>query len=313
MHAVPIIKTMDVLDRHDDKVGAVTEPRRPVSALHMPGSALAGLIFASFERDTRDCGLSHEERYSYFAATPLCGVTLMLEGEARILDWATGLSNPRSGRLAPQWSFAGPHDGPGAGWTPGGAHGVTIGFWPDAFAALTGIDMSAYRNRFVALEEVADEPLLEAFAHLAGSGAMAARLRRFEAALLPLWQTRRKKSLPAAAWLSDWVRGVSARAATANPGRSLRQAERRMKAWTGQSKRELLGYGRTEKLYASTLRRLEDGTLDWAALAAEAGYSDQSHMVRRVRRETGFTPENLLYLIANHEAFWAYRLFAQRF
>ena len=237
----------------------------------------------------------------------------MLEGEARILDWETGLSNPRSGQLAPKWSFAGPHDKPSAGWTPQGAHGVTIGFWPDAFAALAGIDMAPYCNRMVDLSEVTDPKLREALGLLEGPGDMTTRLAAVKAALLPLWQERRPQRLPGASRLSDWVRGVSARAATANPGRSLRQAERRMKAWTGQSHRALLGYGRTEKLFASTLRRLDDGTLDWAALAAEAGYADQSHMVRRVRRETGFTPENLLYLIANHEAFWAYRLFAQRF
>jgi AraC-like DNA-binding protein len=50
-----------------------------------------------------------------------------------------------------------------------------------------------------------------------------------------------------------------------------------------------------------------------AQLAADAGFADQSHMTRHVRRETGFTPEQLRELIETDETFWCYRLVAERF
>jgi AraC-like DNA-binding protein len=46
------------------------------------------------------------------------------------------------------------------------------------------------------------------------------------------------------------------------------------------------------------LDRLADGQRDLAALAAEAGFADQAHLTRTVRRETGHTPGQLRALLA---------------
>jgi AraC-like DNA-binding protein len=46
------------------------------------------------------------------------------------------------------------------------------------------------------------------------------------------------------------------------------------------------------------LDRLADGQRDLAALAAEAGFADQAHLTRTVRRETGRTPGQLRALLA---------------
>ncbi len=48
-------------------------------------------------------------------------------------------------------------------------------------------------------------------------------------------------------------------------------------------------------------------------IAIDAGYADQSHMGRAVRRATGFSPARLNRAIENEEAFWCYRLFGERF
>ena len=48
-------------------------------------------------------------------------------------------------------------------------------------------------------------------------------------------------------------------------------------------------------------------------LAGDAGYSDQSHMGRAVRRATGFSPARLNRMIESEESFWCYRLLGQRF
>jgi AraC-like DNA-binding protein len=49
-----------------------------------------------------------------------------------------------------------------------------------------------------------------------------------------------------------------------------------------------------------------------AQLALEAGYADQSHMGRAVRRATGFSPARLNQRIRTEPAFWYYRLAGER-
>jgi AraC-like DNA-binding protein len=43
-------------------------------------------------------------------------------------------------------------------------------------------------------------------------------------------------------------------------------------------------------------------------LAAEAGYADQLHFGREVRRTTGFSPAQLRHRAKTEQAFWFYRL-----
>ena len=52
----------------------------------------------------------------------------------------------------------------------------------------------------------------------------------------------------------------------------------------------------------------EKSELDLATLASEAGFSDQSHMGREIRRITGLSPGRFDKLLAHDEAFWFYRL-----
>ena len=55
---------------------------------------------------------------------------------------------------------------------------------------------------------------------------------------------------------------------------------------------------RTRLKVRQALDRLADGQRDLAALAAEAGFADQAHLTRTVRRETGRTPGQLRALLA---------------
>ena len=47
---------------------------------------------------------------------------------------------------------------------------------------------------------------------------------------------------------------------------------------------------------------------NWADIAAETDYADQSHLCRETRRLTGFSPEELRRRIPVEQAFWAYRI-----
>jgi AraC-like DNA-binding protein len=48
-----------------------------------------------------------------------------------------------------------------------------------------------------------------------------------------------------------------------------------------------------------------------AAVAAESGYSDQSHLGREVKRVTGLPPARFAERMKTDEAFWMYRLLGE--
>lgn len=74
------------------------------------------------------------------------------------------------------------------------------------------------------------------------------------------------------------------------------------------TRRSLLLHARAERRLLAR-QATPDQSIAEAALAA--GYADQSHMGRDIRRLTGFSPARIGILIATEEAFWCYRLLAR--
>jgi AraC-like DNA-binding protein len=110
--------------------------------------------------------------------------------------------------------------------------------------------------------------------------------------------------------LSHWVRGLTTRVAHSGSGRSLRQWQRRVREWTGQSHRDLQKFIRLEEAF---IRRHAHGATrapSFADVAADAGFADQSHMGREVRRVTGESPGRLGDRLVHDQAFWYHRLIA---
>ncbi|MBS0242447.1 MAG: helix-turn-helix transcriptional regulator, partial [Proteobacteria bacterium] len=131
--------------------------------------------------------------------------------------------------------------------------------------------------------------------------------------LEPLWSAVRPDSARRMRRLADWSRSLAARAAFSGAGRSARQVARRIRAWTGLNERDLAKLAQVERLFAELHLAAKGGTVDWSALAAGSGFSDQPHMIRQLRQHTGFTPEKLRLGIRNDEALWAYRLLGEYF
>jgi len=79
-----------------------------------------------------------------------------------------------------------------------------------------------------------------------------------------------------------------------------------MRTMTGWSARALRGLARAEDalLLAAHSRQPR---VNWAGIAAEAGYADQSHLCRELRRYTGFSPQQLWRGVPKEEDLWVYR------
>lgn len=167
--------------------------------------------------------------------------------------------------------------------------------------------METYLDQHLPLETVALPPLLQACQSI-----FDARdddpFATLEAYFQPLWREPGRAS-PASS-LGDWVRSLATRAAHSTAGRSLRQLQRRVRDWTGQSYRDLQLFTRVEEAFIHRIGAHVSSAPDLAAIAADAGFADQSHMGREIRRVTGLSPARFGECLTNDEAFWYYRLIA---
>jgi AraC-like DNA-binding protein len=137
------------------------------------------------------------------------------------------------------------------------------------------------------------------------------RVRRIEKFLEPRWHAARSRNR-AASWgpaqrHGEWSRAAISRAHIFSEGRSTRQLERQMRTMTGWSARALRGLARAEDALLLAAHSTQP-RVNWARIAAEAGYADQSHLCRELRRYTGFSPQQLWRCVPNEEDLWVYKV-----
>ena len=269
------------------------ETTRPLdlTRLHRPSVYLAGYVHLAAERDTRGSKLSEEQRFNRYPATPFPSLSWIFEGDLRMAD---GPGRPIRGVI-----LAGPLRRPTTSWSPGPVHALTVSFYPDALSRLLGVRMEAWVDVAAPLAEaVSGEALERLTAVLEEDGRPP--WRRVQEALASL--RRDPSESEGAADLRSWLAAVTASATMGGGG--ARQVQRRIKDTTGQSRRNLQLYARVEDAVAYE----EEKAVGLADRAARAGFSDQSHLGREVRRVTGLPPGRLEDRIDRDEAFWLYRL-----
>lgn len=278
--------------------------------LWLPPLGLASCVRCFISRDTTRVPLADADRYSHYPATPLCSVSWWWSGSAAYLEPGAPAAQTSKRRAAPaQVVMAGPHTHPTISWNPGPAHGVMMIMRPDALERLTGIPPKQLLNRTVSAYEhmPADWwPLWDAVLATRDERQATTLIERF------LLEQRAGPASSADATtpsprLSDWLRHLAQRAWLSDRGRSLRQMQRRIHHWTGQSQRDLHVLAKAEAAFLNLVRQ-HPLPVDWAGAAAGGGYADQSHLGRIARRLTGFSPEALRQRMLTDEAFWLYRL-----
>lgn len=280
-----------------------------VNRLWLPRMSLASCVRAVMSRNTLGVPLDDMQRLNYFPLTPLCSLSWWFEGQSMLLPFsAPARLDADKQPLDMRVGFAGPYTRPSVSWNPGPGHGMMLMITPDALHALTGLQPNDFVNRIVDAHEVLPASWIAMCQSVLQAPDDDARVALIEDFLDPLWQSVRPEESAPVRRYHDWTQGIALRAATSGLGRSLRQVERRIKQWTGQPLRELRGISRAERAFLDGQVARSEGRLNMAELAADAGYADQSHMCREVRRVTGFAPEDLRRRIQEDEAFWVYRL-----
>ncbi|WP_457352437.1 helix-turn-helix domain-containing protein [Roseateles sp. P5_D6] len=273
--------------------------------LWLPPLALAGCVRGVMLRDTRGRNLDAVQRENYFPATPLVQLFWWAEGSSEWLA-TPGFSTPPPERRHAPVLFGGPFTLPTHTRNLGEVWAFKLLLLPDAFIALTGVALDRHVNRVVDAREMLPADWLAWAEQMSAAPDDATRLQLLEDFLLPRWQalgTQRPGHRYA-----DWTQALAVRAATSAAGRSLRQLERRIKAWAGLPMRELRAVSRAENAFHAVAAAEAGAGVNWADIAADNDYADQSHLCRETRRLTGFSPEDLRRRIQAEEAFWAYRL-----
>lgn len=272
----------------------------PISKLFLPPPDLAGCLMAGIYRDTRGANLSDADRMNHFPASPLVAASLVQLGTLHMLPAGTGWQEAAQTSPLPRKSVISPQDVPVTSWAQGDVVALTVGIYPDAWRALGGDGACSI------LPPVLDEAI-ERFDY-AGTAAegWAALCDKLESA----WRAARSDSWRPVARISDWSTALATRAALSGAGRSLRSIERKIKRYSGHTQSSLNFFSNIERLHEQSQRSAGQPL---AEIAIEAGYADQSHMGRSVRRATGFSPARLNKAIETEESFWCYRLLGERF
>lgn len=284
-------------------------PSSASARLVLPPLSLSQCVRAFMVRDTRGMLLDAAQRVSYFPCTPWCTITWVLEGDVAVYEQPPGALSLGECRALPgPIVFTGPWTRPVATLSSGPVHLLKVLFLPDAWTALTGIAPGDWLNRSIPVQALLSQDWALLCAAVRQAESNGARLALLQNELDRRWQTLRPTA--GAGWqrMDDWSQGLLLRAATSALGRSVRQVERRIKGWTGQTLRELRGMGKSERAFFDALDWAEPEELRWADLAQQAGFADQSHLCRQTRRFTGFSPEELRRGILQDEAFWSYRV-----
>lgn len=273
--------------------------------LWLPPLALAGCVRAVMLRDTRGRALDALQRENYFPATPLVSLIWWLHGRGEWLA-TPGFSTPPAEPVQAPVMLGGPFTVPTHTRNPGEMQAFKLLMLPDAFTALTGVPLDGLVNRTFDATTLLPPAWQAWAAQMSAAPSDAARLALLQDFLVPRWQALGDQR-PGHRYAA-WTEALAVRAATSAAGRSLRQLERRIKAWAGVPMRELRAVSRAESAFYAVAAAEGGEGVNWAEIAAGNDYADQSHLCRETRRLTGFSPEDLRRRIATEEAFWAYRL-----
>jgi len=297
----------DVAAPLNEDDGAIHPDTR--TSLFLPSPVLADCVCAYVVRDTMDAKLSPKQSLSHLPVSPLVSVIWSIHGGRSPIQIGEDGLPPSSRRVV----LRGPRTQPNVWQSHGPAAGFSLTFFPDAFHALTKLNVSSLLDQAKGLQSVLDRDWQKmAIAVLKASDDLT-RIQIVEAFLTPRWRSLRVQqpvtSLPDGLTLfNDWVDAVALRASASTLGQSTRQRERLIKGQLGLPMRSLRGLARMESILTRGRKLNAFGGQPLVDVAYEMGFSDQAHLCREVKRYSGLNPTDLQFAIETQESHWPYRL-----
>lgn len=285
---------------------AVRAPGAVHEWLRLAPASLQGALLALITRDTGSLDLNDAQRLTHFPASPFVTLSWFRGAEVGLVE-----EGPSWSPFGAQVVVSGTQSHPSVSWAPTGGYGHVLCFNADAAQALFGLDLAAIQDRFVPVGEAIGPEFTPLWNALLGSSD-AEVPAVLEHHLARRWQALqgRDSSRPSLQQLGrHWVERLAWQAGQWARVHSPRHVERRVKSFSGRSLKEWHSIVRTEGLFFAARERHAAGLpFDWATLALEEGFTDQAHMIRSVKRITGFAPTEFAQRFVDDESFWMYRL-----
>jgi AraC-like DNA-binding protein len=267
-----------------------------------PAARWSEHLFMLVVRDTRGCALEESERLNRFPANPYCCITWMLEGRIQLLSQG---DSPRD-QCLPTHFVHGCQSRPCVSRNEGDRHSFCAVFYPDAFHALFGVDLAAIQDGFVDATQALPEHGLRLVRAVAEAPDDDERRR-----LVDQFMAAHAASIRTSAWMRLRRMGanIGLQLASRMLGVGPRQVQRLARREGGMNVPGLSRLWRGERSLRKARMMIQQGqAIDWAAHAADAGYADQSHLVRECKQISGRTPTQIMRHAPHDEADWMYRL-----
>ncbi len=269
---------------------------------------------AIVSRDMRDVILSEAQRLSHFPASSFICLSWhddiavgMLERQDKEILWT---------RFDQDVVISGSQSKPTVYWSTHNGRGGMMYFTINAAKELFNIDVTTIQDRSVCARQLLGASWFAMFDQLVEARDDRTMLEVIKHHISSRWDNMHHTSNPAQSLQyagRKWVGRLALQAKLWHDSRSLRQVQRSIKAMSGRSLREWQLLVSTEKVFFDVAQ--DDpkvlNNLDWAALALDAGFSDQAHLTRTVKRITGFPPAEFARRFVEDESFWIYRLWNQ--
>lgn len=269
------------------------------SKLFAPPPELRDILYVGIYRDTRGCELGDRDRFNFFPATPLVTVSHCILGQLYDVPPGAEVSEIRARPPLPSYFVTLPKGAPTVSWSDGPVQIISLCFYPDGWA-LRSPDMK--------LDNILQQSFSADIDPQQCWDICCASLRG-HFATDPRLADHSNRAGTHALTIADWAKSRAEIAALSGIGRGVRSVERRLLRMTGHTRRALSFFARLDSL-SRIARQAKGQQLGDIALAA--GFADQSHMGRVLRRATGFSPARLGQAVATEEASWFFRLLGQR-
>jgi Helix-turn-helix domain len=308
--------------------------------LLQPLARLVGIVRCLIYRDVRSVpGLTSAHLLTQFSVTPATSLGWFEQGRGGLVhehpnDPSRGLWQAFRGKV----QLSGIPTEPKTSWMPEPGAGYIVVLWPDAFQRLFGLEPNALINQTADAFEVLPAPWHDMLNELTSAGSPEQAMSILSHFLRPEGVAKeniRRATHPRVlhgtgshaelkrewssiaqqgrAWLEHL--GLAAAQYRRAPGNawitdlSERQIERRIKSFTGQSMRQWKTLVRNEEAFHLAVGSdARSQSPELSALAHDAGYADQAHMARSVKRLTGFSTAEFMHRYRHDDAFWLYRL-----